>query len=509
MSASATEKSSNALLRYSLAGEGNALQAKAQEQKPLLANTTLLGQTTVWYGAPNTGKTLLALSLLVKAITDQRIGAENVFYVNADDSASGMAEKATILDDVGAHMLAPGYKDFKLPALAPAMKAMATEAGIPFIFDPGQGRAKPENECEQKSDIDAETPKHVPVACAGADQHSDPCPDNQDIKKRGHGQPAEDEGEAVERIAEPGHQRDGTVQPVRERNRQALRAPQHAGDLVEDQDQAEGDKYLVEVMALVVLAQDGHFHHQPHQERHQDRRRGGEEPHETCPLHEARSQHCALPDGDRSSDREDQEQCGQERQANEEEPVDRFVECRCGSGFQPTAESEKIGRNLRRPGFSRELAQHFGGQADAIPDPDLPVTVVLDRIPVPILAVDPTGAIVFANEAFDDLFGLDRTEREDFHLHEPLRAFVGHVEPTFDWSLKNRKTGQYVTTSILECFHTGLFTGQPIGMALDRVRATGASFRNSRDTAEQRLLANRDESQLGDILAAKLIADDW
>ena len=59
--------------------------------------------------------------------------------------------------------------------------------------------------------------------------------------------------------------------------------------------------------------------------------------------------------------------------------------------------------------------------------PDLPVTVVLDRSPVPILAVDPTGAIVFANEAFDDLFGLDRTEREDFHLHDifPDRAPEG------------------------------------------------------------------------------------
>lgn len=50
--------------------------------------------------------------------------------------------------------------------------------------------------------------------------------------------------------------------------------------------------------------------------------------------------------------------------------------------------------------------------------PDLPVSVVLDRIPVPILAVDPSGAIVFANEAFDDLFGIDRTERTDFHLHD-------------------------------------------------------------------------------------------
>lgn len=50
--------------------------------------------------------------------------------------------------------------------------------------------------------------------------------------------------------------------------------------------------------------------------------------------------------------------------------------------------------------------------------PDLPVTVVLDRIPVPILAVDPSGAIVFANEAFDDLFGTDGAERADFHLHD-------------------------------------------------------------------------------------------
>ena len=50
--------------------------------------------------------------------------------------------------------------------------------------------------------------------------------------------------------------------------------------------------------------------------------------------------------------------------------------------------------------------------------PALPVTVVLDRIPVPILAVDPSGGIVFANEAFDELFGTDRSERADFHLHD-------------------------------------------------------------------------------------------
>lgn len=39
--------------------------------------------------------------------------------------------------------------------------------------------------------------------------------------------------------------------------------------------------------------------------------------------------------------------------------------------------------------------------------PTLPVTVVLDRIPVPVLAVDTAGTVVFANEAFDELMGFD------------------------------------------------------------------------------------------------------
>ncbi|WP_186629651.1 PAS domain-containing protein [Rhodococcus sp. BP22] len=56
--------------------------------------------------------------------------------------------------------------------------------------------------------------------------------------------------------------------------------------------------------------------------------------------------------------------------------------------------------------------------SDAGQFPELPVTVVLDRIPVPILAVDPSGAIVFANEAFDELFGTEESARADFHLHD-------------------------------------------------------------------------------------------
>ena len=124
----------NALLRFSLAGEGNALRSEAQQQVPLLANLVLFGQTTVWYGQPNTGKTLLALSLILKAVSDKRIEGSKVFYVNADDSASGMAQKATILDDVGGHTLSPGYKGFTLSALAPAMAEMAKDGSAKGSF---------------------------------------------------------------------------------------------------------------------------------------------------------------------------------------------------------------------------------------------------------------------------------------------------------------------------------------------------------------------------------------
>jgi hypothetical protein len=62
------------------------------------------------------------------------------------------------------------------------------------------------------------------------------------------------------------------------------------------------------------------------------------------------------------------------------QPINRFVECCCRSGFQPASESEEIGRILGRSGFGGELAEDFGGQADAIPDDDLPVTVDDQRL---------------------------------------------------------------------------------------------------------------------------------
>ncbi len=51
----------------------------------------------------------------------------------------------------------------------------------------------------------------------------------------------------------------------------------------------------------------------------------------------------------------------------------------------------------------------------------------------------------------------------------PARAFIGHVEPTFDWTLRDPVTGQSTTQSLIDSFYKGLHAegGMPVGMALD------------------------------------------
>jgi hypothetical protein len=128
----------NPLARFSLAGEGNSLEEAAIKLTPLLGNLSLSGELSVWYAPPNTGKTLILLHLAIEAVQADRIQPSSVFYVNVDDSTSGVATKVQVLDDFGIHALATGHKGFRPNALIPAMKAMAkdgTAHGTLIILD--------------------------------------------------------------------------------------------------------------------------------------------------------------------------------------------------------------------------------------------------------------------------------------------------------------------------------------------------------------------------------------
>lgn len=54
----------------------------------------------------------------------------------------------------------------------------------------------------------------------------------------------------------------------------------------------------------------------------------------------------------------------------------------------------------------------------------------------------------------------------------PLRAFIGHVEPTFDWTLRHPETRQVLTPSLLNALHRNLFSKRmrpPVGAAMASV----------------------------------------
>lgn len=48
---------------------------------------------------------------------------------------------------------------------------------------------------------------------------------------------------------------------------------------------------------------------------------------------------------------------------------------------------------------------------------------------------------------------------------KPARAFVGHVEPTFNWTLRSPFAGQPLTASIVAALYDGVGSGLPVGLA--------------------------------------------
>ncbi len=117
-------KVSNPLLKYTLAGQAAMLDEMAVMQKPLLGSICLTGQSTVVCAPPNAGKTLITLALIIDAIDNERIDGDNIYYVDADDTTQGVADKVRLLDEYGVHVVAEGYQGFKASILASILEEM-------------------------------------------------------------------------------------------------------------------------------------------------------------------------------------------------------------------------------------------------------------------------------------------------------------------------------------------------------------------------------------------------
>ncbi len=126
------------LTAFSLRGQATRFEDTMVQAVPVLGDLCLAGQSTVWYAAPNAGKTLIALKLLVEAVRQGRINPGNAYYINADDGNEGFATKLRILDDLGVHTLAPGFAGFNAYDLSGLIREMAetnSATGTVIIVD--------------------------------------------------------------------------------------------------------------------------------------------------------------------------------------------------------------------------------------------------------------------------------------------------------------------------------------------------------------------------------------
>jgi len=90
---------------------------------------------------------------------------------------------------------------------------------------------------------------------------------------------------------------------------------------------------------------------------------------------------------------------------------------------------------------------------------------------------------------------------------EPLRAFVGHVEPTFDWTLRHPDTKQFLTRPLINAFYNELFRGKPVGLALGQCRVAASSLNESYRLAADALANGEDRD--GEVFALELMSKDW
>ena len=142
------KQKANLLDRHSLRGKSEDIRQQIIDEKPLLDRLVLSGQLTLWFGPTNAGKTLIFLALLNEAIAEGRIAGQQVYYINADDSGSGLATKTELMEDLGCHTVAPGYRGFeshKLDELLTDMATFGQAKGLFVILDTAKKFVDPMN----------------------------------------------------------------------------------------------------------------------------------------------------------------------------------------------------------------------------------------------------------------------------------------------------------------------------------------------------------------------------
>jgi archaellum biogenesis ATPase FlaH len=123
---------------FALNGQSADLEKQLLDDKFILGRIAILGQVTVIYAPPNTGKTLLMLAMLREGIKSGEVEAANVYFVNADDHFKGAVQKLKLAEESGFKMLVPSYNGFKAEMMEAILREqclMGKARGMVLILD--------------------------------------------------------------------------------------------------------------------------------------------------------------------------------------------------------------------------------------------------------------------------------------------------------------------------------------------------------------------------------------
>ena len=104
----------------------------------IFQDLALSGQITLFYGWPNTGKTIFFLRFIIDAIRDGRVNAEKIIYVNADDSYKGLYTKTHIAAEYGFKMVSPAEAGISHQDILILLDGIANEnqaEGVVILLD--------------------------------------------------------------------------------------------------------------------------------------------------------------------------------------------------------------------------------------------------------------------------------------------------------------------------------------------------------------------------------------
>lgn len=124
--------------KFALNGQSEAMRGKMLDDVFIMGQIAILGQITAIYAKPNTGKTLITIKLIIEAIRTSGLVANDIYYINADDTYRGLVSKLELAELHGFNMIAPGENGFDTKNFVEYVSLMArqgTASGKVIILD--------------------------------------------------------------------------------------------------------------------------------------------------------------------------------------------------------------------------------------------------------------------------------------------------------------------------------------------------------------------------------------